>query len=856
MAARNPVFEDGVYHDAESFGLLPDPTKEKKLSWVRVRGLVAKAEVSPPLVGKQQIDRLLSIRNSREFGDLSEEIWPPRTKTDLALRRTRLLDWVKYYRANARMHELREILTATREGWDLIFVTNLVAGTAVLGLPWWKRWKWLGAYDGDLTHYTTVAKKVHDLGKSSGLQEEQWTWFVECGTMAGYRNPPFPGFDIDEQAAALANGGEEHNYFGHTWQALVSKFLPMRLHPASYTPFADWVKGATWLTSGASSVGRLKLELADGKEISVKARKNMVADVYDLGDLATEAVANEGQQNYTIVKSELGKLRLAVAGDIYTYLKMTWINNLLGGAYYDWPGNTSEEDFEQQTKRLAKMLELCAKGFGLPYDYAGFDHQPTTLELVGIVEHLCAHARLNVPAAGHKEFDSIVKNVITGFRHSTLKVRLPDGEEKIYPVTGGLMSGLRWTSVVGNGWNSVVTGLALELLQAWGIPTSKIERFIRGDDSAIFVENWATGAAMNVAYDAIGAKAGEGKFSLQYQGMEFLRVWFDTRCHGYPARAIPGLTQRKPWSANPWSEDMVMRALYEATRTLRRRASSRTADIDKIWRTLRHVWCRNHNLPDAACWTPEHAGGLGIEPMPLGESWHITPPIPRALVTGVGKPLNQTSWRRDNLTEYAAERYGLEIGERADEIAVEELLSTVTSDNVPAVAREVRQSWLQAVRTAGCRAIRTKVSVAPLAPAVVLNCYRPDQIDLLLGRLRAEAPLYGVAPEIAVARADYARFRPKIGFQDWLRQHFPRVALLLRRFHSSWHVSERLDYLQGKLLLAPRRLHPALVGVLALVVAGALKPSRKAVRNASLWSGGVFEEVVLVSPLAQETYNW
>jgi len=1013
MAAGDACYGEEDIPDMESFGVLPDPTRRRKLTWDEVRHHVPKQEKALPLIEKASVERLLELRDKKEFGLLSEEIWPPRTKTDVALRRTRLLDWVMYFRKSKRMADLELILYGSREGYDLIFVTNLLAATAVLGIDWYKRWDWLGAFRGDLQHYIDVAKRVNDLAKSTGIAEQQWTWFVECASLSGYRNTPFPGFDVEVEAEALAHGGEEHNYYGHNWDALVNEFLPMDYHHAKWTPFSEWVSDAGWLTSGASSVGRLHLKTADGKSLSLKARKNMLADVVDLEELADDTLTHRGQQNFTIIKSELGKLRLAVAGDIHTYLKMTWVNELLGGAYYDWPGNTSEENFEEQTVRLARMLELCSKMFGLPYDYAGFDHQPTTKEIVGIVKHLCAHARLNVPPHGQSEFDQITSSIIEGFYSATLETRLPakrkelvyiDGDSivkwptgarfwetgeyapfhdreamnlahmktfqeqlqanpdsvilfnggtefaetyrgdikgvvvvsegiltrnmdarrakgihnqptsvtdslkaqaeyaallptrksfediskpglymavsgagkstfiegvrsvaqdtkpskgnNVLDVTGGLMSGLRWTSVIGNGWNSIITGLAMKLLTAWGIPTDQIVRFIRGDDSAIFVPNWATGAAMNLAYDAIGAKAGAGKFSLQDKQMEFLRVWFDTRCRGYPCRAIPGLTQRKPWSSNPWSEDMVLKALYEALRTLRRRVSRRTKEIDDVWVTLRHVWCVNHSLPDAVAWTPAFAGGFGIEPPPVGENWKIVPPVPaRTGIEGI-EIENQTSWREKKLEAYASERYGLNLGERARELAAEELLDTVKSDNIPAVATYVRQTWLKAVRQAGCRAFVTKVEVNIPVPPVQIQHYDPGQVTLILDRLRAYAPNFGKYPEVEIARADYTRFRPKVSFTEWLRKYFPRISVALRQFHKSWHISEKLDYLGGKIHVAPKVLHPALVKVLAWMVASVVVPKLKSVRCATLWAGNAIENLVVVSPISQKTYWW
>jgi hypothetical protein len=803
------------------------------------------------------VEELLALRDKKEFQEASEEMWPPRTKTDLALRRTRLLDFVICARENGRVDDVRYVMTASREGWDIIFVTNLVVATLTFGMDWFRRWQWLGAFDADLAHYIAVAKKVNDLGKTVGIIDDNWTWFVECAVMGGYRNPPFPGFDVVEEAKALADGGEEHNYFGWNWRDLCREFLPMSYRHVKFKTFRQFVIDGDWITGGASSVGRLHLTGPDGKTYNIKARKNMVPDVIELEKLADDAEAATSQENFTIVKSELGKLRLAVAGDIYTYLKMTWVNELLGGAYYDWPGNTSEEDFEQQTLRLERTLELCARGYGLPYDYAGFDHQPQTDELLGIVDRLCEHAALNVPPSERPAFDRLVGSIKFGFRSATLETRVPGEDNVKLPVTGGLMSGLRWTSTVGNAWNSVMTGLAMKLLTSWGISTDQIERFIRGDDSAIFTPNWATGAAVNLAYDAIGAKGGEGKFSLQHGQMEFLRVWFNTRCWGYPARALPGLTQRKPWSNQPWSEDMVLKALYDTCRTLTRRAESRAADISALWRTLRRVWCRNHSLPVQVTVAPAARGGYGIEPPTIGESWSIVPPVPRATAIDSLTVNNQTTWRATKLREYALERYDLVVSEEdAARIARAELLSTVNADNVPDIARVVRREWLDQVRTTGCRALLEKTPVVAPIPRVDLNSYRPSQVKMVKQRLRAEAPLFGAHPEVATARSDYDRLRPPGTLRDWLRNHYPAAYCALNQFHRSWFRSEALDYLEGSIAIPMTKLHPALTGIAAGLVAATFQPKSRARRNTVAWSAAILEDFVYHSPISQRTYRW
>jgi len=218
----------------------------------------------------------------------------------------------------------------------------------------------------------------------------------------------------------------------------------------------------------------------------VKARKNFVLDCVELDQIWKACEQYKGQVNYTLVKSELGKVRLAVAGDLPTYLMMTWVTSLLQGAYKQWPGNTLEESVSEQTDRMCRMLKLCSICFGLPYDYKGFEKQPTTDELRVLFKFVLRNARKALPAnLSVTDFDSVADRILMVLDRDVLVARFDEVIKK-FNVTGGLMSGLRWTSMIGNAWNTVMTQICLDLLVGLGISAYDIERYIRGDDSAIF----------------------------------------------------------------------------------------------------------------------------------------------------------------------------------------------------------------------------------------------------------------------------------------------------------------------------------------------------------------------------------
>jgi hypothetical protein len=498
------------------------------------------------------------------------------------------------------------------------------------------------------------------------------------------------------------------------------------------------------------------------------------------------------------------------------------------------------------------MLQLASKMLGLPFDYAAFDHQPTTEELVSIVRVLLQAARKNVPLHEISKFETIASNIVAGFYNSTLEYKM---DHKVFRVTGGLMSGLRWTSVVGNAWNTVMTNLVLKLLSDIGVSSNDIDRYIRGDDSAIYVPNWGTGALVKSCYDIVGIDAGEGKFSLQANAMEFLRVWYEGRCSGYPSRAVPGLTQRKPWSSSPWTPDYVVRALYDTIRILRRRVPERRPQIDRLWVHLRTIWLRDHNLPSESLSVPIFLGGFGIEP----QSDNPGRIVPSLLGTRIQKNVNvtnQNDWRANKLTNYYLERYKIQIlPERARDIAKEELTSTITADDVIEISRELRQEWLKQVRSTKYRFTPVHTAPVPTSPVNIDWCPL-DQPQLLLDTLSAQAPLFGHRPEILTATADYHQLRPTCTLKEWLRLHYPACYIDLQKFHHTWYIGERIDYLAGKLPISAAVLHPALTKIWQLVVAASVPPRRAIPRLSITLQASKIEMGIYLSSLSQTLYCW
>lgn len=855
VCAFDPSYQQSYKTLVEGSKLLPIP-RGSRACWSEVRALVPVAKERGEHLNTDVLKQLCEIRDKRQFEDKFKEVFLPRTKMDLSIRRNRANDFFTFLKGYQK-DDLIYLFTILKTNFDYIFVCNLMSILAVSGREWVERMDSMGAFDNDLSHYIAVAKKINDMIKTVGIEDERWTEYAEAATLCGYRNPPFKGFDPVEETRSLAQGGDEHSYYGFDFQNLCNEELRMEVTPVTnYQDFHTYVTEATWLTAGASSIGKLEVEVEEGKLKNIKAKKNTVPDVVDLENVFQECLVWAKQENYSIIKSELGKIRMAVASDMPMYLQMSWVNYLLNGAYNQWPGSTTDEDFVTQTKRMYNMLELCSKMLGLPFDYAAFDHQPTTEELKCIVRVILNAARRNVPISDLDMFDRIASNIINSFDHSFLEWRNSPDRPK-FKVEGGLMSGLRFTSLVGNAWNTVMTGLVIRLLTGMGLDTDAIRRYIRGDDSAIYVPNWGMGAMVKLGYDAVGVKAGEGKFSLQARAMEFLRIWYEGRCFGYPLRALPGLMQRKPWNPEPWAAEGTIAAIYEVIRILRRRLPHREAAISKLWNHLKTRWCRNHSLPVQCLRTPKFLGGLGVEGG-VGPLYRVVPPIP----TGKKYPTwfavkNQNQWRATKIQNYYLERYNERISEdRVSQIAKDQLLNTLASDDVPAVSSALRKGWLAQVRHTVHTIELIPTVVEDLTPPIVLDAFPINDPSLMLTTLRARSELFGSLPGLATVVADYHTLRPKQTLRSWLREKYPRGAAGLNEFHPSWYIGERIDYLVGKLPIQSERIHPMLTEVWQRMVAIQMNPKKRLQRMSFVQIGAAQERSVWNSTLSTMLYGW
>jgi len=794
-----------------------------------------------------------------------DEVWlayfPARTRKDLAIRRTRMPDaiWLSEHCSTDWRRILNWLAIAS---WDYIAVCNVLLAecfmSAVLGHSWFDSLAKFGVWSLSAPDWAEAVKTLSNVIKSRECTGFNVFCYLELSCLTGYRNPPWPGFDQEAEVKKLCSGGDPQPAFvreSYATYASEALFMAPR-PPRAFIGFREYVTSGQWATTGSSSDGRVLWVDKSGRVKKVKARKNLAVGILDLRLLADKALSTRVERSKSIVKAELGKVRIAVAGSLESYLIMSYVMFLVNGAYLQWAGSTMEESPQAQLERMYTMWQLVLLGYGMPFDYASFDHQIEIADQVDIAAILLRCAEVGVPA-NDPDWPEVV---------AAWKAMIEDVTVDGVQMESGLSSGVRTTTVMGNGHSSVKRATALDVAQLLGVPPDRIEAWVRGDDSAIFSSCWAYLMAMKMGLDVADAKSSAGKFSIRRSFMEFLRVWFDSSgAHGYSARALPGLVQRKPWSNSPWDETGSWRAIFETLSTLRRRQPECTSVAQAFWSRCCAVWSIRTGLPVKLLSIPEPLGGYGVGEWDLVS--YATEPAPRVPATSV-RVTNSTGFIGRTIADRVTSSTGVDCTRLAPVWDTRELSRRMLACDLPEIGAELRSEfkarvkrWSGAVHRFAHADLRA--AAPPLLNAVSDLAATPVSYSTLMQQ-QSKMPMFGVYRRFVPYWRD-CQLAKEAGANalDLMTKRHPYFKQDLSTIeHRGLHRAEALDWLFGTIWAPPsRESHPAARSLLTLLAARSATPtSRRWARHA--WYAAVattfyaYEHAFVRSPLGVTLFGW
>jgi hypothetical protein len=433
--------------------------------------------------------------------------------------------------------------------------------------------------------------------------------FCEMQTLLGYVNLPDESWDMEKEINSLAHGGNEHGLLDSDWEATFKYALTQIKDPLSFPPtrkedFAQYVLEGLWVTSGSSSVGEVTWT-RDSKTGHFKARKNMLFDIYTPDEILAMCYSWDGTLvSRPFVKNELGKVRLAVASGLEEYIHESFVAYRFGHQFKNWFGITLDETPMEQHNRNHETSDQLASGlYAFAYDYANFDHQPTTNEIVWILEFV-----KSCVGPQDAEIIRIIDLVIKALKSSVIKGQI-DGKDINVRQTGGLASGIRWTSIDGNVWNSVITWIALMILKLLtGKKVSSVA--LRGDDTLITAQDPGLLVILRWIYNSLNAQGKNAKIGINQKCGEFLRNTISSEgVRGWTCRGIGGVTQRKPWSSSPWSPNAEVTTIVSNIYLLERRSG---LTLSKLHNAAKQQWSKYMSQSYHFLSLPTHLGGLGL----------------------------------------------------------------------------------------------------------------------------------------------------------------------------------------------------------------------------------------------------
>lgn len=654
--------------------------------------LVRFGTLTDTIVIKFLLKKLGKIEIVKTKGDLLK--LPLRTKGDLAIARLKIKDIIPKIDKNIITYFENNLCHL-----DQIHVTNLIIWTQIWGLE-----KLIAIHNtgllNDFEIFALEAAKLSSYVKRFPFnQDDSKQRYSEFNTLTGYMQTNFGTFDYDKEFDELAHGGNEHTL---EWTEMFNTNLDliMNVQPLpKFITFEEYVKDGYWLTSGSSSIGKVNWSYGDDSG-KFKARKNMLLDLYTADELYQIALSWNGKlENRIFIKDELAKRRLAVSSNIDAYLNQGYLLYLFGHGFKNYKYITLDEQPNEQHQRNCKLIKLLKDGsFALPWDFKGFDRQPRIEDIESIIERIGKRVEPNVPSNHKNEFARILNLNKVCYYNNYLYSPLNKQTKK---QTGGLPSGIRPTSLIGNVYNANVTDIARQ-------QTAKIigyddiqEIQLRGDDTYIVSKNWFTLLIFRYAYQSLNITGENSKFGIMQNVCEFLRTEISTTgVRGWTNRAIPSVTQRKPWNPQPWTANNEVETVANNIYLLERRSK---VNLEWLHHCNKIKWSKYTRQSYLWLHLPKHLGGLGLY------NWHGWSPDGKLpLAQPPIFTINETITDNINL-----KWYNLNAMEKQEYQKVNFSMK-IAADDIPGPQKHLSQGYVETLRKIKYTWSKTKVPVGKI----------------------------------------------------------------------------------------------------------------------------------------------
>lgn len=613
----------------------------------------------------------------------------------------------------------------------------------------------------------------------------------EINVLTGFLNVDVIPVDWVTKMMELAHGGEPHGVDQAAWLNIFKSSLdevsrgygPDRV---KFMPLDEYISSGKWITGGSCTIGKVHWEF-EGKGGKFRARKNMVQLLFDKDELYHIVMNWNGiTESEAFIKNEIAKRRLAVASNFEAYITDSYMLYLYGHSWKNWKYVTLDETPRESQLRTAHISHLLAnKSYALPFDYDSFDHQAQTPELMIIVRKFVD--AIDVPPSYRETWTKIKRLILSGYERGVMRIRKPDGEIVETKVTGGLPSGVRLTSLIGNVWNATVTNLVVGLATTLTGGKEPQAVGVRGDDTYVLSDSPTYLGLVRRLYQAVNARGKDTKFGIATGVCEFLRNEISpTGQRGWANRTITSVTQRKPWTSAPWEVDQQVTITRCAIDTLSRRVGR---ELTFLHRANKTKWSRFYRQSTNWLHLPRRMGGIG-----LYEDRGMRPSgkLPLAVVDRV---------HYSNVIP-TAPPWAVMSGEEQLAYSQLEMTRRLSTDDIPKASLAKKNELIDAVR-------KTKITWSKVTPTPILpieaRCPQATKPAQWPAKFRAPREVLELGPNVqvsfeeALSSASSVARAKNTTVRKVLQPLFPATWNIISQWEArGWHRTDAINMALGK----------------------------------------------------------
>ncbi|UHK03241.1 MAG: RNA-dependent RNA polymerase [Hangzhou totivirus 8] len=629
--------------------------------------------------------------------------------------------------------------------------------------------------------FIEFASKISQHVKPYSAETREKKLLGELHVLEGYRHHDDSWVLHDEMAKLAGTYPERTTDWWAAWSESADSVIDRKDPLPTWVSFEEYTKSLSWATTGSCSIGTVYYKNGD-KVQHFKPRKNMVTALFTPDEIWDIVSKWDGTiKNYPVVKNELGKIRLAIASNFESYIWESYCLEMLGHCFKNWAGITLDESVTAEIRRNNEDMEALRDGaVALPWDFASFDHQVRQEEILDILTRLklCSDPRT------HIQWDKVLQ--------SYTKATLSDpATGTTYPVVHGLQSGQRTTSLIGNVWNAIVTRIAITRTKQILGRDPHFRVGIRGDDTYVLANSVADLYVLRLAYASYLIIGHDKKFSIRYASFEFLRnSVYGNAITGWPCRAIPAITERKPWSDDLLRPAEEVITIGENIRNLERRL---TMEIPTLHQSNMFQWSKFTGLSYNWLRLPRRLGGFGLYDfgglVPDGKI-SLTPELDYEVT--------------NKFSTYAPSYLGLnaEQSEAFNRARFKAMVKPSDMRNLLSDIMSQFRSMRDKARKAKIRWSRKNIPYdirVETTPRIQLTTLASDYFKV---NLQAATDGWPRFPKLL---SDYPSYRAALGKEapslgKLIKQHYPDVCAIIKRIEAKgWHRADAIDAVLGHL---------------------------------------------------------